>query len=697
MSTLSPVATPAPTPVIKPLLRRPTLIRKRNDVEDHRSSSQEKRLKVSFDSNVEVRVMKDWEEAPQLAQEEVRRALEQHALGDSSGYNQVKDFYAPKPKAEDQPSTTTLRNYTQALLGNVSSLNRSCSSLVHAVLESQWLGRQDDYFTLYVRFLANLVSAQGVFLVDVLRMLVGNLAAGLSYCQPRFQNKLTLPIALPSSGRSPDSPVVPRSQIYSRVHRALQYLLQLIPSASSILSSVLTNAFPHHTDSKRAHATYVQNVLKILTYTPELQTEALALITERLVKIDVQIQVDLEDLAEDIGDGLVQKIPRIRNEFEEIMDYSESSDEESVFSDDEGSEEAQRTKEITRSVEKMDIILDLLFTYYSQLIPVASTDSRFGAIDILLSQFVNIILPTHRSRHTQFLLFHFSQLCPTFIDTFVGTCMKFAFDKVQSAIMRQAAAAYLASFVARGAHVPSNIVRDIFSFIGAELEQMRSAHEPTCRGPDLRRYSNFYSLVQALLYIFCFRWRDLQYCPEGDSEGSESEDDSDKDLPAIYATKRRHGWRSGVKDTLNTNIFCKLNPLKVCSPAIVTEFARIANHLGVVYVFHLLETNKRVRLSQFAGSTGSRSSLGYSQPERETALSARRDNESYLLLDGFFPFDPYHLPISKRWISDDYREWRGVPGLDDQDEGRGNRAGDKEDDDESEEEEDTETGDTRKC
>lgn len=504
-------------------------------------------------------------------------------------------------------------------------------------------------------------------------------------------NWLTLRTALPSSGRLPDSPVFSRSQIYLRVHRALQYLLQLVPSASGILSSVLTNAFPHQTDSKRAHATYVQNVLRILTYAPELQTEALALITERLVKIDVQVQVDLEDLAEEVGDGLVQRIPRIRNESIEIMEDSESSDDESEFSDDTGNEE-QRTKEITRNVEKMDIILDILFAYYSKLIPVASTESRFEALDILLSQFVNTILPTHRSRHTQFLLFHFSQLSPIYIDTFVGTCVQFAFDKVQPAIMRQTAAAYLASFVARGAQVPSNIVRDVFSFIGAELERLRSVHEPTCRGPNLRRYATFYSLVQALLYIFCFRWRDLQYCPEDNSDDSEFEDDEEKDLPSIYATGKGYGWRSGVKDTLTTNIFCKLNPLKICFPAIVTEFARIANHLGVVYVFHLLETNKRVRLSQFAGSTSSRSSLGYSQPERETALSARRDNESHLLLDGFFPFDPYHLPISKRWINEDYREWRGVPGLDDQDEGTGIRGRDDEDDEESASEEDVETG-----
>lgn len=482
--------------------------------------------------------------------------------------------------------------------------------------------------------------------------------------------------------------MVPRSKIYLRVHSALHYFLQLIPSASTVLSSVLTNAFPHQTDSKRSHGTFVQNIIRILSYAPELRVEILALITERLVKIDVQVQVDLEDLAEDVGEGVVQDIPRMHNNFEEILDDSESSDDESVIGTDADDREARRSKNITKSVEKMDIVLDLLFNYYSQAISEASADAGFGTLDILLSQFVTIILPTQRSRHTQFLLFHFSQLSPSFIDTFVGTCVQIAFDKVQPAIVRQAAAAYLASFVARGNHVPPNIVRDVFSYIGAELEGLRSIHEPSCRGPDVRRYSTFYHLMQALLYIFCYRWRDLQFNPGENSDDSDFEDE-DESLPAIYASGKGPRWYAGVKDILASNVFCKLNPLKVCCPAVVTEFARIANHLGILFVYHLLETNKRIKLSQAAHSANQ--SSVYSQPERETALSARRDNESYQLLDGFFPFDPYHLPISKRWISGDYREWKGVPGLDDEDEGQDSQTDDEEEGSNIDEDDEKET------
>lgn len=415
----------------------------------------------------------------------------------------------------------------------------------------------------------------------------------------------------------------------------------------------------------------MQNLLKIVSYAPELRGDILALITDRLVKIDVQVQVDLEDLADDIGENLVQDFPQMRDKNSEDLNESDLSDDDSNPSgeSEEDDEETQRTNDILRNVKKIDSMLDTLFRYYNQDFSAISITTRRSALDTLLSQFMTIILPTHRSRHTQFLLFHFAQTDPEFVDTFAATCIAVAFDKGQSSINRQAAAAYLASFVARGAQVPATVVRDVFNYIRAELDRLRKQYEPGCRGPDLRRYSSYYCLVQALLYIFCFRWRDLEYAPESGSE--------DEDLPSLYEVE--HRWRSGIKEALALNVFStQLNPLKVCSPAIVTEFAKIANHLGIVYVYGLLETNKRIHLSQYAGS--------YSQLGRETALSFRKDESQYHL-DEYFPFDPYHLPRSKKWVEGNYREWKGIPGMDDErvndSESEGNEAAASDPDDET--------------
>jgi RNA polymerase I-specific transcription initiation factor RRN3 len=168
-------------------------------------------------------------------------------------------------------------------------------------------------------------------------------------------------------------------------------------------------------------------------------------------------------------------------------------------------------------------------------------------------------------------------------------------------------------------------------------------------------------MTQALLYIFCFRWRDL----------IESSDILEDDDPLAFIGQSVT-WAPGMKDTLYRTIYSKLNPLKICSPPIVAEFAKIARHLGVMEVAPLIETNKRIRLSQFSASQ---------------ANGALRDSgnggndESWHQLDAYFPFDPYQLPVSKRWIEGDYVQWKGIPGLNQEDEDE-----DTEEEDDEEEE-----------
>ena len=162
----------------KPLVRRSTLVRKRDEIENGSSPAPAKRVKVAFDEKVEVQNIHDWQKAPEVILEEVRRAFQKHAQGENSGYNELKSIYNSQKKEKKPVSSTTMKSYTMALLSNVSILNKSCSDLVHAVLNSQWLGRDDDYVRAYMRLIANIVSSQGIFVVEVLGMLVENLTGG---------------------------------------------------------------------------------------------------------------------------------------------------------------------------------------------------------------------------------------------------------------------------------------------------------------------------------------------------------------------------------------------------------------------------------------------------------------------------------------------------------------------------------------
>ncbi len=166
-----------PALVAKQMPRRSTLVRKRDNDDIPQPSSPSKRSKVSFDSDVEVCIVEPWEKSPAVIQDSVRRAIQKHEAGDSENYERVKIIYAPTKSDQDPATATTLKNYTAALLSHVSLLDKRCADLVHAVLDSDWLARSADYVQLFTQFLANLVSAQGLFLPDVLRMLADNLTS----------------------------------------------------------------------------------------------------------------------------------------------------------------------------------------------------------------------------------------------------------------------------------------------------------------------------------------------------------------------------------------------------------------------------------------------------------------------------------------------------------------------------------------
>lgn len=476
------------------------------------------------------------------------------------------------------------------------------------------------------------------------------------------------------TGRIPGYVTVHNSEIYARTHMALRHILQLIPAASGTLSPILAGQFPFETDSARANIAYTRNLIKMIEYAPELRADILSLVTEKLVKIDVQIQIDMEDLEDEVGEDLVQELSAPVN-----MDDDDSDAESDMSDDDSTDADLRRLRAVRDNIRKVDCMIDELFDFYTPPFLHGTSEEKRRALDLLLSHFHNIILPTYRSRHSQFLIFHFSQMSPDLVEQFVSSCIQVILNKTSSVMARQSAAAYLASFVARGAHVSASMAREVFQVLSAHVNELRRTYEETCRGPDLRRYALFYSSAQALLYIFCFRWRDLMITMD---------DDHDRDLDDLDT--REVLFPPSVKETLHRAIYSKLNPLKVCSPPIVTEFARLARHLRFLYVFPLLEANKRLRVTSstfrnLSAVLAADPRFGGSGGLVEREHRAGDDDVAGLhQLDAYFPFDPYQLPRSRRWLEGDYVEWRGIPGLDDRDED----DSDAEDDDDDEHDDD---------
>jgi RNA polymerase I-specific transcription initiation factor RRN3 len=639
-------ATNRATDVVAPSVGGGSSLKRKNrdnssDAEQANNSSLLKRRRVAFNPEVDVRILRDEDEKSlELVHEEVRRAIEKHTAGEKAAYDVLKGLFREDPRTSSSTSTALLQKYVIALTNHVHLLDFTCKGLVHAVIDCSWAARNESFVRTYRSFLHSLLSIQSGFMSTVLQSITGMFLKAPSV-----------------NARQRDDPSIERVRVEARIHECLRSILRHNSMASSVLAQWLKSNFPYPDNDAKTHVQYIRNILRVADYCPELKGEVFALVTEKLVKIDVQIQVDMEELEDDIEERLVG---------DAINDAEDDdSDNESVSSEESLEPEEQRLKDIKEAVSKLDTIMDLLFTHYDQVF----AEDRFEADELfesLLSHFASYILPTYRSRHTQFLLFHFSQTSADRTEQFAGACSHLAFDQKRPHIMRVTAAAYLGSFIARGAHVSLSTVRAVIDLLCHHLEVQRALHEHNCKGPDLRRYGTYYAISQALLYVFCFRWRELIVTPDGAPP-------SDADI--IYHDGD-FTWYNHVQDVIRRNIFCKLNPLKICAPTIVAQFARIAHHLRFLYVYPLIETNKRVRLARSLAS-GYLKGVG----GRETALSNKKGEETFLL-DAYFPFDPYVLPRSKRWLEQDYVTWKPVPGMVTEKE-EGDDDDDEDDDDES--------------
>ncbi|KAK5629903.1 hypothetical protein RRF57_005618 [Xylaria bambusicola] len=604
-------------------------------------SPQRKRARVEFDlENIEVHEI--GARSVEEIRKEIRDALDHHAQGHDEDYDILKQTLQGKSVSyhdEDDDDVAPdlvaiakqrqeLKGYFIALTSFAPRLGRSCDGLVRNVLQCQWLGRDDQFAKIYIHFLAALVSAQGPRLTQVLSMIVER----FSSCRP-------------SEWAIEGWPPVVREAAQERLHVALRYILSLFPAAESVLEPILASKYPFHEEPKRTHLAYVDNLLRLRQYSPGLRHDIMDLIISRLVKIDVEMQMDLDDMDDKLT-AMVGMALKSAQEHDDHDEDSDDSDNESVSSAESEDDEYNRVKTAKENIEKMDAILDTLFDLYT---PMFADPHSQGAMDVfedLLAEFSNLILPTIKSRHTQFLIFHFGQRSEKLMDAFCGTCINIAFESQRPLVLRQSACAYLASFVARGAHVPGHIVVNIFEVLGYHLDEMRAVYENSCRGPDVRRYAPFYALMQALMYVFCFRWQDLI---------RSTPDDVDREDPLSYLDQDIE-WVPEIKDIMRRNIYSVLNPMKVCSPVIVDQFAKLAHHFRFMYVYPLIESNKRLRLSQFSAGA-------YSNGGGLRDLAFDMNDESWQQLGSYFPFDPYQLPKSKRWVDDDYLPWRPIPGL----------------------------------
>jgi RNA polymerase I-specific transcription initiation factor RRN3 len=313
----------------------------------------------------------------------------------------------------------------------------------------------------------------------------------------------------------------------------------------------------------------------------------------------------------------------------------------------------------------------------------------------LLNLFSRQILPTASTQHIPFLLFLCSSFSPSHTDLFLGLLVSQSLYGTTSSSpsarliplsQRVAATVYIGSVVCRARFVTDDQARSVLQYLLAYLDgKMKQT--------KMEDMPLFYAVCQAVMLIFCFRWRAFTGVTE-ENEGVVGDMDMDSD---VDVEERPDGgkWLKDL-DILQRVITSDLNPLLGCNPIIVSTFAKVAHQTNFAYCFSIIEANQQLSNAHTSARMQSvPTTLG--GPSRQNSSNGIMTQSSIVIprqarqanvdagLDNYFPFDPYDLPRSGKFVENLYRTW-GEVAIDAEDE--------EDDDDASSEGETEETGES---
>lgn len=388
-------ASASPSSSIKPILRKPTSVlgtRSRADEVDGADEDEPppKRQKKTVAFNEDLNMVKEISsKSLEEAKREVKRALEGHRRGDDEDYDSLKEIFAPNPKQrtpgdggggddddDDNDEATKPQDlifYVVALTGYVPLLGRSCSGLLRSVLRCAWLERDENFSRAYIQLLAALSSVQASFFTQVLTMMVDK------FTETRHSSSVAgFPTVDPESKKR-------------WLHVGLKYLLELFPAGQHMILNLVSSKFPYTEESKAAHMEYIDHLLRLKGTRPELERDIMELILSRLVKLDVEMTLDLENDDDETTRAVLRQL---ETSDAKADDEDDESDAESVVSDEgELDEQAKRVLMVKSKLETMDAILDLLFSIYTPIFENPDSPEAVEAFQDLLSDFSNVILP----------------------------------------------------------------------------------------------------------------------------------------------------------------------------------------------------------------------------------------------------------------------------------------------------------------
>lgn len=543
----------------------------------------------------------------------------------------------------------------------------------------------------YTTFIVHLVSSNTVYVVPTLHMLVRNMRRpqgkeltpelqALAQKEQRNQleakkiavaggiamkgsvGDMTTPVTVCAAPESKCLSVNERIQArFETAHHLLERVLKLAPTASNVLFPVLCEHFPHKRLDASTQVAYLRNMLRVTEYVSGLRERVLGLVIDQLVAIDVEIKLDDSE--------------------EDVFTMDDFLDDDMLPPDD-------ASRQVDEMADKLDQMMVVMFEHIKQsaasLAPTLASPEAIGLtsasngeqdVDVrqaalvfkyLLKVFEHSILNTHRSKYPQFLIFYVCRMDPQFQDVFISQLLASSLDPQTPPITRQSCGAYLASFLARAKYISVAYLQkalyhlckwlhdqmDIYDAKHVEEQDeegdgmddnatekakhvLGESEEMGNAGQRVFKESIYISSLQTACYMICFRGLEIATSEDGDG----------------YEFLRSLGWERLI---VTSSGYC---PLAYCQQTVATEF------LNLVEAFDLVSEECLARVDQTIGAVSATSRETTKSMERLKKPTAGSAPASIVLgqrqpLETFFPFDPYLLRRSFRYVGPLYLYWK---------------------------------------
>ncbi|MCO5601785.1 hypothetical protein L7F22_055910 [Adiantum nelumboides] len=517
---------------------------------------------------------------------------------------------------EDPESNNFLECRLKALSQAVSFIKeRDHQQLLQYVLGMSLWMHSPEVSTILAEFVVNLASVNGGCIVQCLDMLVRNFlppSSGLPIFIDFFSRRAIM------KGMSKEMLMQRKSEHMGRkdstlrcVHLGLHKISELVPMTAMHLRLIVLQRMPHRIVDTEWNALYMENMLRLEQDAKGdfIQTQMLLAVVDRLIEIDVEIR--WEDIVKEDDSS---KIFVLDMEFDEQLEDVEAgigpgSEAQLlagvVLDCDEG-----RRLSLCAVADKMDVLMDMTLQHLQKCVEAGRIEQVFST---LMMSFQSTILDTFKSKFTQFLIFYVCSLSPSSLgEQFTSLLCEILTSPSRPSNTRMSAAAYLASFIARAKYLPLNIISSSLKRIVSWCISYtpRQIEKKGALTIDAGVHGVLYSACQAIMYVLCFRMKNLL------------DDQNEREM--LY------------KLPLDDLLRHTLNPLKLCLPSVVEEFLKQATAAHLVNANLSLEVNRNIDAL-----------------ESNTFGGINR-------LDMFFPFDPYLLRQSDRFIRPNFIFWSMV-------------------------------------